>query len=383
MQQVLGPERERELLARGFSRRDFFKVTSLMGAAASLPFFGEAALAQLSSFGNEVPPDAVLINANENPLGPCPQAIEAATGFLKQGGRYHFELTSQLRDLLAQQENLSPEQVQIFAGSSPPLTQAVIACTSPARSFVTGDPGYEAGEGAARFIGAKVHRVPLVKKSYAHDVRAMAAADPNAGLLYICNPNNPTGTLTSDKDLDWLVDHLPRGAVLLLDEAYVHFAGCRMRSDLVAAGKPVIILRTFSKLYGLAALRAGAAFADPELLNRLARYSQCIMPTPGTSAAMASLQDSNLVPTRRKIIADTRAQVFKFLDKHGFSYTPSVSNHFLVEVKQPGERVAAAMRKEKIFIGRTWPSWPTHVRVSIGTPEEMEKFQAAFLKVMA
>jgi histidinol-phosphate aminotransferase len=382
MQQVLGPECERELLARGFSRRHFFKVASLMGAASSIPLFSEAAFAQLSSFGNEVPSDAVLINANENPLGPCSQALEAATGFLKQGGRYHFELTAQLRDLLAQQENLSPEQVQIFAGSSPPLTQAVIACTSPSKSFVTGDPGYEAGEAAARFIGAKVHRVPLTK-SYAHDVRAMAAADPNAGLLYICNPNNPTGTLTPDKDLDWLVDNLPKGAVLLLDEAYTHFAGCKTRSDLVAAGKPVIILRTFSKLYGLAGLRAGAAFAQPDTLNRLARYSQGIMPTTGASAAIASLQASDLVPTRRKIIADTRAQVFKFLGKHNFSYTPSVSNHFLVEVKQPGERVAAAMRKEKIFIGRTWPSWPTHVRISVGTPEEMEKFQAAFLKVMS
>jgi histidinol-phosphate aminotransferase len=381
MQHILGPEQESELLARGFSRRDFFKVTSLMGAAASMPFFGEAALAQLSSFGNEVPPDAILINANENPLGPCPQAVEAAIGFLKEGGRYHFELTSQFRELLAQQENLSPEQVQVFAGSSPPLTQAVIAYTSPRKSFITGNPGYEAGEGAARFIGAKVHRVPLTK-TYAHDVRAMASIDPNAGLLYICNPNNPTGTLTPDKDLDWLVDHMPPGAILLLDEAYAQISGCKMRSDLVAAGKPVVILRTFSKIYGLAGLRAGAAFGQPDVLNRLSRYSQGIMATTGVSAAMASLQQPELVPTRRKIIADTRTQVFKFLDKHGFSYVPSVSNHFMVDVKQPGERVAAAMRKEKIFIGRTWPSWPTHCRISIGTPEQMEKFQAAFLKVM-
>jgi len=168
-----------------------------------------------------------------------------------------------------------------------------------------------------------------------------------------------------------------------LDEAYTHFAGCKTRADLVASGKPVIVLRTFSKLYGLAGLRAGAAFAAPETLNRLGRYSQGIMATPGIAAAIASLQQSDLVPTRRKIVADTRAQVFKFLDAHGFSYTPSVSNHFLVEVKKPGERVAMAMRKEKIFIGRTWPSWPTHVRISVGTPEEMEKFQSAFLKVMA
>src|SRR5580704_12537628 len=363
MQLVLGPERERDLLARGFSRRDFFKVASLMGAAASLPFFNEAALAQLSAFGNEVPADAVLINANENPLGPCPQALEVATNFVKDGGRYHFEQTFQLRQLLAQQEKLSLDEVQVFAGSSPPLWQSVIALTSPTRSFVTGDPGYEAGEAAARFIGAKVHRVPLVKKTYAHDVRAMVAADPKAGLFYICNPNNPTGTLTPDKDLDWLVDNLPKGAVLLLDEAYTHFAGCRTRSDLVAAGKPVIILRTFSKLYGLAGLRAGAAFAQQDMHNRLGRYSQGIMATPGIAAAIASLQQSDLVATRRKIVADTRAETFRFLDKHGFSYTPSVSNHFLVEVKQPGERIAAAMRKDRIFIGRTWPSWPTHVRI--------------------
>jgi histidinol-phosphate aminotransferase len=381
MEHGLGPERERELLARGFSRRDFFKIASLMGAAASLPFFGEAALAQLPQLG-EIPPDAVLINANENPLGPCPQAIAAMSGILKQGGRYHFEMTGQFCKLLAAQENLSPDQVQAFAGSSGPLTQSVIAFTSPAKSFVIADPGYEAGEHAARFIGAKVLRVPLTK-SFAHDVRAMARADANAGLIYVCNPNNPTGTLTPGQDIEWLADNLPRGAVLLLDEAYAQIAGCRMRADLVSSGKRVIVLRTFSKIYGMAGLRVGAALAQPELLSRLAQYSQGIMPITGLAAATASLQVPDLVPTRRQIIADTRAQVFAFLDRHRFSYTPSASNHFMIEVKQPGERVIRAMRKHNIYIGRVWPSWPTHVRITIGTPEEMEKFQAAFLQVMA
>jgi histidinol-phosphate/aromatic aminotransferase/cobyric acid decarboxylase-like protein len=107
------------------------------------------------------------------------------------------------------------------------------------------------------------------------------------------------------------------------------------------------------------------------------------MPITGIAGAIASLQTPDLVPTRRKIIADTRAEVFRFLDRHGFSYVPSVSNKFMVDVKQPGERAVLALRKEKIYVGRVWPSWPTHVRVTIGTPEEMEKFQAAFLKVMA
>ncbi len=247
---------------------------------------------------------------------------------------------------------------------------------------MTADPGYEAGERAAQFIGAKVIRVPLTK-SFAHDVRAMAAADANAGLIYVCNPNNPTGTVTQEADIDWLVEHLPRDAVLLLDEAYVHFADCRMRSDLATSGKRVIVLRTFSKIYGMAGLRAGAALGQPGLLSRMSRYSFGPLPSTGMAGAIASLQVARLVPERRKIIADTRSEVFTFLDRHGFSHTPAQANHFLIDVKQPGERVVAELRKHKIYIGRVWPSWPTHVRVSVGTPEEMEKFQQAFLKVMA
>lgn len=168
-----------------------------------------------------------------------------------------------------------------------------------------------------------------------------------------------------------------------MDEAYAHVAGCRMRSDLVLAGRRVVLLRTFSKIYGMAGLRAGAAIGSPELLDRIGQYSSGALPITGVAAAIASLQVPDLVPKRRKIIADTRADVFAFLDRHGISYVPSVSNKFMVDVRKPGEEVIAALRKEKVYIGRVWPSWPTHVRVTIGTPREMEKFQAAFLKVMA
>ncbi len=258
----------------------------------------------------------------------------------------------------------------------------MLAFTSPTRSFVVCDPGYEAGEYAAKFIGAKTFRVPLTK-TYAHDVRAMAATDSNAGMIYVCNPNNPTGTLTPDADIDWLVDNLPKGAVLLLDEAYTHISGAKLRNDLVASGKDVILLRTFSKIYGMAGLRAGAAIGRPELLARVKPYSSGALPITAMVAATASLKSPDLVPTRRKIIADIRGDVFAFLDKHGFDYVPSASNKFMVDVKRPGEEVILAMRREKIYIGRVWPSWPTHVRVTIGTAAEMEKFQRAFLKVMA
>ena len=133
----------------------------------------------------------------------------------------------------------------------------------------------------------------------------------------------------------------------------------------------------------MAGLRAGTALGRPDLLARIKPYSSGAMPITGMVAATASLKSPNLVPSRRKLIADTRGDVFAFLDKHGFSYVPSASNKFMVDVKRPGEQIVAAMQREKVYIGRVWPSWPTHVRVTIGTPAEMDKFKAAFLKVMA
>src|SRR5262249_947011 len=148
---------------------------------------------------------------------------------------------------------LKSTYVRAFPGSSAPLHQAVLAFTSPDRPFVTADPGYEAGENAARFIGAKVIRKPLLKdRAYAHDVRAMAAASPNAGLIYICNPNNPSGTTTPRADIEWLLENKPKGAIVLLDEAYIHLCGEPMCADLVAKDKDIVILRTFSKIYGMA-----------------------------------------------------------------------------------------------------------------------------------
>jgi histidinol-phosphate/aromatic aminotransferase/cobyric acid decarboxylase-like protein len=287
-----------------------------------------------------------------------------------------------MRDTLAEQEGLKSSYVRPFAGSSAPLHQAVLAFTGPDKPLVTCDPGYEAAEVAARFIGAKAIRVPLTK-TYAHDVKAMAAASPNAGLIYVCNPNNPTGTITPKSEIEWLVNNKPKGSVVMIDEAYIHIAGEPFCSGLVAADKDVVILRTFSKIYGMAGIRAGAALARPDLLEKLTSYSSGALPITAMVAATTSLKSKTLVPERRKIIGDIRNDVFAWMDKHNFKYVPSVSNKFMVDVHRPGNEVKEAMMKEKVYIGRVWPSWPTHVRVTIGTQAEMEKFKTAFLKVMA
>jgi histidinol-phosphate/aromatic aminotransferase/cobyric acid decarboxylase-like protein len=382
MYACLNTQLKRDFLSRGFSRRNFGRIAAMMSGGAALSFYNEPALAQLSAIRGPMPPDAVKINANENPLGPCPEAAAAIHSVVQKGGRYLYEETFGFQEIMAELEGLKANYVQPFAGSSAPLHQAVLAFTSPAKSFVAADPGYEAGARAAQFIGAKVISVPLTK-TYAHDVKAMAAADANAGLIYVCNPNNPTGTLTPREDIEWLLENKPKGSILMVDEAYIHIAGASMCSDLVAKDKDIIILRTFSKIYGMAGLRAGAAMARPDLLQKIAPYSSSALPVTGMIGAATSLKVKSLVPERRKIIANVREDVFAFLDKHDFKYVPSLSNKFMVDTGRPGNEVVEAMRKEKIYIGRVWKSWPTYVRVSVGTQDEMNKFKSAFLKVMA
>jgi histidinol-phosphate aminotransferase len=379
----LTKKQQDDFLSRGFSRRHLGRIATMLTAGAALPFYNEPALAQLSRV--DAPPDSVFINSNENPLGPSAAAREAAKAMVDQGGRYLFAETVKVQTILAEQEGLATDHVKIYPGSSNPLTWAVLAFCSPTKPYVVADPGYEAGGRAANFIGAKTINVPLTKQS-THDVKAMVAASSETGLIYICNPNNPTGTLTPQADIEWLVANKPKGTIVMLDEAYTHITPTApFNSAMVKAGKDVVILRTFSKIYGMAGLRAGAALARPDLLAKVDAYCQGngMLPITAMAAAQASLKDPNLVPERRKKIGDVRNDVFAFLDKHNIAFVPSVSNCFMMDVKRPGGDVVTALAKQKVVIGRVWKAWPTHVRVTVGLPDEMEKFKAALLKVMA
>ena len=377
----LNSEQRSDLLKRGFSRRSFGKFASLLAAGAALPFYNESALAQLSNVG-PIPPDAVKINANENPLGPCAEAADAIHSIVQKGGRYLYEDTTQFVDVISSQEGLKPTYVLPFAGSSDPLHRVVLAFTSPTRSFVAADPGYEAGFRAAEFVNAKTFKVPLTA-TYAHDVKAMAAADPNAGVIYVCNPNNPTGTLTSRADLEWLMANKPKGSIVLLDEAYLHFSDAQPASDLVAADKDIIILRTFSKLYGMAGLRAGAAFGRPDLLAKIQGYSAGALPITGMVGATTSLQVKTLIAERKKNMRAIREDVFAFLQKNNINFVASDSNCFMLDTKRPARDYMKAMQAEKVYVGRVWPAWPTYSRITIGTSGEMAKFKAATLKALA
>jgi histidinol-phosphate aminotransferase len=378
MSPIFNAEQTADFLKRGFSRRNFGRLATMVTAGAALPFYNEPALAQLSRVRN-IPPGAVLINANENPMGPCPEAVEAIEGVVKKGGRYNYDITEAMSTTLAEVSSVKPSYVTPYAGSSLPLNNTVIAFCSPKKGFVVGDPGYEAGGRAAEFIGAKTYKIPL-RKDGSHDVQAMVAADPNAGVIYICNPNNPTGTLTSRADIEWALANKPAGSILLLDEAYIHFSDATPCTDLVAQDKELIILRTFSKLYGMAGLRAGAAIGRPDLLEKVRGYGYEMMPITGMAGADTSLKVKTLVAERKKRMADVREETFAFLTKNNITFVPSVSNCFMMDTKRPGMQFVKAMQGENVFIGRVWPVWPTWARVTVGTKEEMAKFQTATLK---
>ncbi len=356
---VLTPEQKKDFLARGFSRRNFGRIATILAGGATLPFSGEFALAQVAIDNRKLPPGAVKIDNNENPLGPCKEALAAMSSVLPQGGRYMFYLPGELQEVLASQEGIKQNYVQVHDGSSAPLLQAVLSFCSKEKSFVIADPGYEAGEEAAKFLGAPVVKVPLAK-DYSHDVKAMAAVK-NAGLIYVCSPNNPTGTLTKKSDIEWLVANKPAGAIVMVDEAYIHFAGKEEHTvaNLVAQDKDVIILRTFSKLYGMAGLRCGVAMGRPDLLAKTRGFGINWNPITSVSGAMAALKAKNVVPERRKINADIRDNTIAFLKQKGFTVVPSVSNKFMVDTKKPTREARDLLRKENVFVGRPWPSMPT------------------------
>lgn len=341
----------------------------------------------MSTINGPASDDMVFISTNENPLGPAPSALDAISKTAAMGNRYHGEIVQMAVSTATDLFGLRRGYVGLFPGSAGALNLALASSIGPDRPLVYADPSYEQGPGVADALGAPKFAVKLTPK-FAHDVRAMVAATPKAGAYYIVNPNNPTGTLTPKEDIVWLLKHKPAGSVVIVDEAYHHFSSEESCIDLVAADQDIIVTRTFSKIYGMAGLRAGLLFARPDYFQKLRRtyqFAPSLASVSITSAAgaNAALLDKEIVPLRRKINADNRDATLEFLSKHGYTVVPgSQANFFMVDVKRPGAEFQNAMLEENVAIGRTWASMPTYVRVTVGTRDEMARFQAAFVKCM-
>lgn len=357
------------------NRRRFLQLAAASGAALVLPALTEADLAQAAMPASRASP--VLLNFNENPLGPGRAARAAIAEAIPGSGRYRFELTEELVAEFAAQNGLKPSYVLPYAGSSEPLQYLSLAWTGAGRSLVAANPTFEAAGEAAALNGATVHSI-AVKDDGAHDVEAMLAADPKAGLIVICNPNNPTGSVTPRAAIEYALAHKPAGSLLLVDEAYIHYSEQKSVIDLVAADGELVVLRTFSKLYGMAGLRCGFAVGRPDLLAKIKPYGGNPMPVPAVAGALASLRDSTLVPSRKAQTKAVREDVIAWLKARGHKVTPSEANCFMVEVGRPGKELAALMAAQGVVIGRSWPAWPSWSRVTVGTAAEMARFKLAF-----
>ena len=371
----------------GLSRRSFFRYAAGASALASMPILTEAhlALAQRPHFAD--PNKGIHIDANENPLGPSDGARQAMVDIVpRAAGRYLMNMEQDLTETFAKMEGLDPASVMALAGSSEPLHYTVLTFTDEHKPLVIADPGYEAPIWAAQIAGASVIKVPLAdpKGAASHDIKAMLAASSNPGVIYICNPNNPTGTCTPRSDIEYAVANAPKDTILLIDEAYIHLCDAPRSLDFVKEGKDVIVLRTFSKLYGMAGIRMGFAIGRPDLLKKISGHGGFnALPITAVAAAKTSLLQTDLVATRKKIIGDTRVETLAWLKSEGHATTPSESNCFMLETGRPGKEVLAGMAAKDIYIGRIWPAWPTQVRITVGSRDEMLAFRKAFKEVMA
>jgi histidinol-phosphate aminotransferase len=366
-----------------FSRRSFIhRVTTGAAASALLQFpLTENLFAQARRTG--VPEGAIRLNSNENPYGPLPSAMKAMQDALtNSGNRYPFTLYNPLAERIAAYNKVDPKQIVIGAGSTEPMRLAAQAFCSKGKNIILADPTFESMGEFATEAGAEVRKVPLTK-TYAHDLDGMLQrTDANTALVYICNPNNPTASLTPAGDLETFIGKLPSTAVLVLDEAYHHFAMDvpEYRPFLDRASDRVIVMRTFSKIYGMAGMRLGYSVASAATTEKMKAY---LLPISVNSVAaaggLASLDDDAAMKFAAQRNAADRGEFFKQAVSRKLHVIPSAANFAMVGTNgKPAGEIISAMRQKKVIIGRPFPPMLDYVRISFGLPEEMKAFWSAW-----
>ncbi|MGI4836847.1 MAG: pyridoxal phosphate-dependent aminotransferase [Janthinobacterium lividum] len=325
--------------------------------------------------------DIVRLDYNESPYGPCAPAVKAMELGARQSGRYYYEQQVRLIELFAEQNHVPADHVAVFCGSRSPL-QYAMALYAGARSVVTAAPTYDSVANGAAEVGAKVHEVALDER-HAHDVRGMLAADDQAGVIYLCNPNNPTGTLTPYEDIKHLVVNKPAGCLAIIDEAYIHFSDAQPCLGLVLKHPDVLVLRTFSKLYGMAGARLGLAIASPEVLDKLQTLNgHNFISVSASLGGIASLQQPQLVAERKQTNQRVLQNTVGKLQAVGYRCTEAQANCFMVALKRPAAPVIEALAKRGVQVGRVFDAWPDWMRVTVGTAAQMQAFLNSFFVVM-
>lgn len=318
--------------------------------------------------------DVVKLASNENPLGPSPLALQAIREGLQGLHRYPDGGCYNLRETLGRSLGVKPEQLCFGNGSNELLELVTRAFVGPEDEVVMGHPAFIVYRSVCRAVGCQVREVPL--KEFAHDLDVMLqAVTPRTKLVFLGNPNNPTGTCVPVNDLYNFVRELPGHVILVVDEAYREYLPQHLQPDLlryIREGRYLLALRTFSKAYGLAGLRMGYGVGPPEMAEILNRVRQPFnVNALAQRAAVAALNDTNHLEETLRITETGRQNVQSLLKGLGLSCVPSVTNFVLVNVRTEGAAIASALFRKGVIV-RSMEGYdlPTFIRVTIGTPEE-------------
>ena len=348
----------------------------------------EAAFAQRAKLSGVAPADTVWINGNEFPEGPPQASIDAMAQVIGSSNRYHYQEFPAFYAKLAAHEGLTADHILVGAGSSEPLHAAVEAFTSSTIPLIVPMPTYEAAPELVKYKGFPVIETPLNSKMQP-DVRRLAAEAEKAGggLIYIVNPNNPTSSITTSDDMAWLVANLPKNTNILVDEAYIHYATSPEISSsmrFVKEGKNVIVARTFSKIYGMAGLRAGYIAGPPAMIKKMEPYRNNVISIVAVRAVLAAFDlGPKMLEERKAKIVHTRDELCAWMTGKNIKFIPPQANFVMIETGQEAAQVQEAMLAKGVAIGRPFPPLTKMIRVSIGTDAEMAKFRRVFTEVVA
>ena len=321
----------------------------------------------------------IRLDRNENAYGPAQEVIDVIHHSVDQANRYTRSEQDSLADAIAHFHRVDREQVLLGAGSTDLLRMAAQAFLGPKRPLILPNPTFGALEYYARFNEAPVLKVPLTLES-AHDLPAMQRKiSRRTGLVYLCNPNNPTGTITPTKQIEAFVASLPPTTAVIVDEAYHEYAnGSRAYASFIErppGDSQFVVLRTFSKAYGLAGLRLAYAVGAPKMLDSMRdfRIENCINSIV-VLAARVALDNQNAIHEWVARNDDDRQEFFNQANLRMLKPIDSQTNFAFMNVLRPAEDVIQHFRRHGILLGPKFPAMPNHVRVSFGTPEEMTEF---------
>ena len=325
---------------------------------------------------------------NENPWGPSEPVMQAMQRAFKYSQRYGYP-DGNIVEEIAKHHGVEPENIMLGAGSGEILNVVGLAFLLGGKKILGVEPTFSSVYSHATGIKADAIRLPLLA-DHRQDIPAMIAAVKrnyrDIGFVYLCNPNNPTGRIVTSREVKQLLDGIPEDVPVLIDEAYHHYVedpAYATSVPYVREGRNVIIARTFSKIYGMAGLRLGYAIAPRDLLREMSPWS-----TGSTSAivrwgGVAALRDTAGVERVKRQTNELRRRTVADLQRLGYPVIPSECNFFMVHMKQPIQPLIAEFRKKGVAVGRQFPPLTEHLRVSIGTPEEMQRFMTAFREITA